>query len=372
MLRPTYAQINLENLAHNIDVIKRRLNSGTKYLAVIKANAYGHGIEEIARFSTAHGADYLGVAIAEEGAALRNAGVMAPILILGASPESHMDCIVDNDLMPAVFSVETLKQLQSCAERKHKTAKFHFKIDTGMNRIGFRSEDDFKAALSCLSECPNLHFEGMFTHFAVSELADKRFTLGQAEKFERFVALAKVCGHNPILHASNSGAALDLPALQYDMVRGGISMYGYHPSGVPDPAIDLLPVLSWKTSVVNIKTIQPGEAVSYGLTFVAKRPTVVATLPVGYGDGYKRCLSNQTKVLINGRRMPQIGTICMDQMMVDITDAGSVLPGDEVVLLGTQGKEAITADEMAAWAGTISYEILLSINDRVPRVYDKG
>lgn len=369
MLRATNTEIQLNRIAHNIAEIKTRLRPETKYLAVVKANAYGHGIEEVARFVQRNGADYLGVAIAEEGARLRMAGVTIPILILGASMDTHLECIVENDLIPTVFSSHTLLQLQSAAARLGRLCRFHFKIDTGMNRIGFTHTEDFREALSLLQDCPNLRFDGMFTHFAVSELPDHSFTLQQGARFREYVALAHAAGYHPLLHAANSGAALGIPELQFDMVRGGIAMYGYHPIGYPVDGIDLLPALSWKTSIVNIKTIRPGESVSYGRRFIAEKETRVATLPVGYGDGYKRSMSGRAEVLIHGRRAPLVGTVCMDQVMCDVTGIPDAAIGDEVVLLGSQGAETISADEIAGWADTISYEILLSISDRVPRIY---
>lgn len=369
MLRATRTEIFLPNLAHNIAVIRNSLHPETKFLAVVKANAYGHGLEEVARYVSAHGADYLGVAIAEEGVRLREAGIDTPVLILGASMDTHIDCILDHDLTPTVFSIHTLQSLQTAAAARGKSCRFHFKVDSGMNRIGFVDKAAFEEALLFLTQCPNLVFEGMFTHFAVSEIPDKRFTYRQAERFREYVAIAEKHGYHPILHASNSGGALELPELQFDMVRGGIAIYGYHPSGHGVSDVDLRPVLSWKTNVVNVKEIPCGETVSYGRTFTASRPTRVATLPVGYGDGYKRCLSNRACVLIHGMRAQQIGTVCMDQIMCDVTEIPNVRIGDEVILLGAQGPERITADEMAQWANTISYEILLSISERVPRVF---
>lgn len=369
MIRATRTEIALSNIAHNISVIRAGLKPETKFLAVVKANAYGHSLEEVARYACDHGADYLGVAIAEEGVRLRTAGIKAPILILGASMDTHIGCILEHDLTPTVFSIDTLKQLQAAAAAAGKQCRFHFKVDTGMNRIGFVSTEAFEAALQYLAECPNLIFEGMFTHFAVSELPDNSFTRQQAARFDDFVAIAARYGYHPILHAANSGGALELPEYQYDMVRGGIAMYGYHPAGHAVGSADLRPVLSWKTNIVNIKEIAEGETVSYGRTFTASRRTLVATLPVGYGDGYKRCLSNRASVLIHGKRAPQIGTVCMDQIMCDVTDIPGAAIGDEVILLGCQGDETITADEMARWADTISYEILLSISERVPRVF---
>ncbi len=368
-MRNNYAEIALENLTHNIDVIRSRLKPETKYLAVVKANAYGHGMEAVANAALRHGADYLAVAFAEEGERLRRIGVTAPILILGPTDELHMDMVIELHLMPAVFTIDALRMLQRHAERLNGRCAFHFKIDTGMNRIGFRSKDEFCGALDALRACDRLDFAGMFTHFAVSEIEDKTFSRQQAACFEEYAAIARARGFRPLVHAANSGGALDLPEYQYDMVRGGIAMYGCHPAGSGAPDVGLKPVLSWKTAVTHVKDVLPGESVSYGRRFVAERTTRVATLPVGYGDGYKRCLSNRASVLLHGQRAPQIGTICMDQMMVDVTEIPNVVPGDEAVLIGEQGNEAITADEMADWADSISYEILLSISDRVPRVY---
>lgn len=370
LYRATHAEISLGNLCHNIDVIRSGLTEGTRYLAVVKANAYGHGMIDVSRAAVEHGADYLAVAIAEEGAALREAGIRVPILILGASLEPSIACIVENDLMPTVFSVDTLRLLQSYASDQNRIVSFHFKIDTGMNRIGFKTLDAFTEALDYLaSSCSNLRFVGMFTHFAVSEIPDKSFTLLQAERFQKYVDVARLRGYHPIVHAANSGAALEVPSVQFDMVRGGIAMYGCHPAGHDVPGVDLRPVLSWKTGVVHVKDVPENEGVSYGLRFVTSRPTRLATLPVGYGDGYKRCMSGRASVLIHGKRAPQVGTVCMDQILCDVTDIPDVRPGDEAVLLGVQGSERITADEMAGWADTVSYEVLLSISERVPRVY---
>jgi alanine racemase len=368
-MRNNYAEISVSNLNHNIDEMRKNLRPETKFLAVVKANAYGHGMEIVANTALYHGADYLAVAIAEEGARLRSAGIVAPVLLLGATDDAHLDSVIDYDLIPTIISVPMLLEFQRRAAARNRKCPFHFKIDTGMNRIGFKEEEAFERALSLLPQCPNLIFEGMFTHFAVSEIPDKTFTYEQLKRFQTFIAMANRHGYHPLLHAANSGATLDLPKeTQFDMVRGGLAMYGCHPAGQQVPEYNLRPVLSWKTVTLHVKDVAPGEGVSYGLTFVADHPMRVATLPVGYGDGYKRCMSNRAQVLIRGKRAPQIGTICMDQMMVDVTHIPGAMVGDEAVLIGTQEEETITADEMAAWADTISYEILLSISDRVPRV----
>ncbi|MEG1523409.1 MAG: alanine racemase [Clostridia bacterium] len=368
-MRNNFAIISLGNLKYNMDVIRQNIKPETKYLAVVKANAYGHGMEAVSRAALEHGAAYLAVAFAEEGVRLRDAGFTCPILLLGATDESRMDSVLDYDLIPTIFTLDTLQELQQHAARKKKICHFHIKIDTGMNRIGFKSKQAFLETLEALKQSPNLDFSGMFTHFAVSEIEDPSFTLKQGALFGEYVALAHEHGYHPLLHASNSGGALRFPELQFDMVRGGIAMYGYHPVGHPVEGVNLKPVLCWQTAIVHLKEIQPGEAVSYGLKFVAEHPMQIATLPVGYGDGYKRCLSGKASVLIHGKRAPQIGTICMDQMMVDVTDIPDAIVGDDAVLIGSQGQDTITADEMAVWADTISYEILLCISDRVPRVF---
>ncbi len=368
-LRPTAAVVTLDHIRHNIALIRARLSPQTRYLAVVKANAYGHGMEAVSRCALESGAAYLGVAFAEEGARLREAGVSAPILLLGATDEAHMDEVVRHDLMPTIFTAASLLKLQNHAARFGRTCAFHIKVDTGMRRIGFSDEAAFTEAIELLSRCPNLRLDGLFTHFAVSESPDPSFTRLQAERFLRYAGIARAHGLNPILHAANSAAALHLPETQFDMVRGGIAMYGCHPSGERLPGDDLLPAMRWQTTISHIKTIAANEGVSYGLRFVSPRAMRVGTLPVGYGDGYMRCLSGKTDVLIHGKRAPEIGTICMDQMMVDLTELPEAEVGDEVMLLGAQGKEEVTAEELAARAGTISYEILLNISERVPRVY---
>lgn len=381
-MRSTYASVSLANIRHNIGLMRSRLKPETKYLAVVKANAYGHGMVDVANCALKSGASCLGVAFAEEGVRLRTAGVAydadvrlrtpgvtVPILLLGATDEDHMDEVILHHLMPTVFTAESLSLLQAHAAKLNMTCRLHLKVDTGMNRIGFTNEADFTQAIHLLKRCPNLVLHGLFTHFAVSELPDPSFTLLQAERFRRYVAVAHENGLYPILHASNSAAALHLPETQFDMVRGGIAMYGCNPAGHAIEGDDLRPAMSWHAYITQIKTIPAGEGVSYGLKFVTPRDMTIGTVAVGYGDGYKRCLSGKADVLVRGKRARQIGTICMDQMMIDLSDIPGAEVGDDVVLIGSQGEESITADELAEKAGTISYEILLSISERVPRVY---
>ncbi len=367
-MRNNYAEISRSAILHNLDVIRSILSPETKLIAVVKANAYGHGMEIVANTSCNHGADCLAVAIPEEGIRLRKAGIASPILLLGASDEGHMDLILDYSLTPTLFSLSFLQSMQDHAAKRNAVCPIHLKVDTGMNRIGFKTKESFIQALETLQTCPNLRFDGLFTHFAVSELEDTSFTLLQIRRFREYIDLAHSYGFYPTIHAANSGAILNIPAARFDMVRAGLVLYGDQPSGHPNPAFDLQPVLSWKADIVHIKEVPAGEGISYGLKYVTSRPSRIATLPVGYGDGYKRCISGKACVLLHGKRAPQVGTICMDQMMVDVTDVPEASVGDTAVLIGSQGSEQITADEMARWADTISYEILLSISDRVPRV----
>ncbi|HWR23500.1 MAG TPA: alanine racemase [Feifaniaceae bacterium] len=373
MLRPTHVIVDLDALRYNISALRGHVGKDTKFMAVVKANAYGHGIVETSLAAQYAGAEYLGVSIPEEGMKLRDAGIKADILILGGMLPESAELAVAYNLIPTVYSAALLEALQREANRQNSVCRIHIKADTGMNRIGIKTVEEFRALLKQALHSPNIRVEGLFTHFAVSELADKSFTREQAGRFMEFVRAAREMGVSPLLHASNSGALLDLPEeLRFDLVRAGIAMYGYHPGPGCGEGVDLKPVLTWKTAVTHVKSIDPGDTVSYGRRYTAKEPRVIATLPAGYGDGYKRCLSNKAYVLIHGKRVPVVGTVCMDQFMVDVTEIEGVKVGDEAVLLGRQGGASFDADDMAALADTISYEILLSINDRVPRVYTGG
>lgn len=371
MLRSTYAVIHLPALLKNIRLAKRRLKPETKFLAVIKANAYGHGIIEVGRYLEQSGiVDMLAVAIPEEGVRLREQGIKLPILVLGVTDPEHVPVAVGNELTSAVFTADQVRLFERWAKSAGKRAHVNVKLDTGMRRIGVTDDAMLEELLDAFDECPNVHMDGVFTHFAKSE-SDPEFTMLQAQRFDAFVAKIHARGYHPIVHAANSAATLDYPELQYDMVRFGIALYGCHPDPRRTEDSGLTPVMSLVTHITNLKTIPAGEGVSYGLRFIASRPTRVATLPIGYGDGYKRCLTGKADVLIGGVRCPQIGTICMDQMMVDVSEVPNAAIGDEAVLIGRQGNQRITADEIADRAETISYEILLSISDRVPRVFEK-
>ncbi len=369
-MRSTYAVVHLSALDANIRLAKEKLNPATKLLAVIKANAYGHGIVPVGTYLDSNDdVAAFGVALCEEGVALREAGVQKPILILGTTDAEHMADVVRFDLMPTVYSAVHVIALEQEAERQNKPVCAHLKIDTGMRRIGVMDLDALQAVLDAFDASPSVLLAGVFTHFAKSE-SDASFTQLQAQRFEQALSALRARGFSPVVHAANSGAILDFPQYQYDMVRLGISLYGCHPDGNRTAMSGLTPALSLVSHISNLKTLPAGEGVSYGLRYVTTRETRVATIPIGYGDGYKRCLTNKADVLVHGRRCKQIGTICMDQCMIDVTDVPYVQLGDAVLLIGSVGAQSITADELADKAETISYEILLSISERVPRVYE--
>jgi len=361
---PVWAEIDLDALGRNV----RRaveLAKPARVMAVVKADAYGHGAVPVAWTALANGAWALGVARAEEGEILRSAGITAPILVFGLITPGQLDQALDLDLTPAVFDLEQAAALASLAGRRHKPAGVHLKVDTGMGRLGFspdRPEDILRAA-----GLPGLSLAGVFTHFATAD-DDRLFAARQLERFLATVRMLRDAGFSRFTaHAANSAAILNLRAARLDMVRPGIMLYGYHPAGRPDPG--LAPVLSLKAVVAQVKTVPAGFRVGYGSTWVAPVPTVVATLPVGYADGYSRRLSLRGEVLIHGKRAPVIGRVCMDMLMVDVGHIAGVQSGDEAVLYGCQGAERIGADEVAEKIGTISYEVLCAVGARVPRIY---
>ena len=334
-------------------------------MAVVKANAYGHGLVQVAQVALAHGADWLGVAIPEEGETLRQAGVDAPILVLGAVNEKGAEASVRFDLTQTVFDPERVKMLEAAAARQHKMVSVHLKCDTGMGRIGVRTRAELEAVLDALKSAPHVRLTGAFTHFADADGEEADYSLEQIRAFDAFRALLP---RDLLFHAAASSAGARYPAARYQMVREGIALYGCPCVKEMPP---LIPALSWHTEIVYVKALPAGSCVSYGCTFRAEKEMRVATLPVGYGDGYHRALSGKGQVLIGGKRCPVVGRVCMDQMMVDVT----ALPetearlGAPVTLLGRQGREEITAEELAGWAGTISYEMLLAATARVPVAY---
>ncbi|MEK6650954.1 MAG: alanine racemase [Bacteroidota bacterium] len=367
--RPTVATIRLPNLASNLRLIQRRVGRGVGIMAVVKANAYGHGMVPVSRYLEDHGITAFGVAFAEEGATLRAEGIRSSILVFALSHDAQADLCIRHRLEPTVATADSIRSLQRAAERRRCTVNVHLKIDTGMNRVGIRP-DDVPAILRELARARRLQVKGVYTHFATADEPDSPFAREQIARFDRAVESVIKAGVEPeVVHAANSGAILHQPDAVYSIVRAGILMYGYSPSGPDDRTLAVRPALTWTTRVAMVKRIAAGESVSYGQRFRADRSTIIATIPVGYADGLFRSLTGRgAGVLIHGRRFPIVGTICMDQCMVDCGEE-DVRRGDEVVLIGRSKTESITAWDMAKIAGTIPYEVTCAISARVPRAY---
>ena len=353
--------IDLSVLRKNVQLIREKLPAETMLLAVVKADAYGHGIVQVARNALAAGADWLAVARTDEGLVLRDAGVTAPILVLGASSVQEIGDGVRHGLTLTVSGPRMVHAVQQWAEKENKPGLVHLKIDTGMGRIGVRNEDEVRAVLEALRLCPQVRLTGAFTHFADADGETDDYTRMQLERFRHLTALLP---EGIIRHCANSAAIHRYPEAAMDMVRAGISMYGYPPVKTTLP---LHPVMEWHTAVTHVKAVQPGEKVSYGCTFTAEQPMTLATIACGYGDGYHRFASGKAEVIIRGVRCPVVGRICMDQMMVDVSALEEVRPGDDVILIGENGEQRITADDLGQWSGTISYEVLLAATERVHR-----
>jgi alanine racemase len=366
--RPTIAEISLRALAYNLKGIRRKIGKSVKVMGVVKANAYGHGLTEVAKFLENQSIDYLGVANAEEGVALREAGLRSPIHVFTLPSKSQARLYGDFQLESTVCSETDARLLNADAERRHVSLPIHLKIDTGMNRIGVRAAG-LPKLLKALSKMRRLEIKGVYTHFATADQKDKTFSKQQLVRFHEALDILRAEGvTSEHIHCAGSAAILDLPESYYSMVRPGIMLYGYYPSHQTSESVPIRPVLTLKSEVSLVKWIEPGESVSYGRRFIAKRRTQIATLPLGYADGYMRLLTGKGEVLIGGRRFSVVGTICMDQIMVD-AGSSDVSAGDEAVLIGRQGREKIDAWDLAERIGTIPYEICTNISSRVPRIY---
>lgn len=369
--RPVWAEVDLRAVAHNMKEIRRVVKPETKMMAVVKANGYGHGAEKIARTALNHGAAYLGVATLGEGVKLRKQGIKAPILILGYTPQEQAGEILDHHITQTVFAWEMAQALSLKAGERGEKARVHIKIDTGMGRIGFLPQKETVQIIRRIARLEGLTVEGIFTHFAVADEMDKTFTRQQFQKFTRLISHLEEAGVSiPIKHAANSAAIIDLPETHLDMVRAGIILYGLYPSQEVDrERIRLMPAMEVKAKVSFAKTAESGTSISYGRRYIAEKERVIASLPLGYADGYSRSLSNQGQVLLGGKRVPIVGTICMDQLMVDASLVPDVKIGDEVVIIGRQGAEHIPVEEIAGRLKTINYEIVCMLSERVPRIY---
>ncbi len=377
--RATRAEIHLGALRHNVRAIRSLLKSEVKLMAVVKADAYGHGALPCARAVLEAGADCLGVGIVAEGMELRESGVRAPIQVLTGHFPNEIDDLIQHNLTATVWNLPMAKDLAERAAHFDQQVGVHVKVDTGMGRLGGTS-DDLPSLVKFIHHSKNLLAEGVFTHFSTADEEDPEFTTLQLERFQ--AALNKINQGEipaPPAHCANSSALLRYPESHFSMVRPGLILYGALTSKNLEPALDQLlgstaekklrPVMAWKTQILQINKFSEGSPLSYGKKFITRRDSTIATLPVGYADGLNRALSGKMSVLIHGQRVSQVGTICMDLCMVDVTDLPQVRAGDEVVILGRQGSEAIAVEEMADHARTIPYEILCCVGKRVPRIY---
>lgn len=380
-----WAEIDLDAVAANVRELRRVTRPEARLLVAVKANAYGHGLVEVARQALESGADALGVARMPEALALRDAGIDAPVLVFGFTPPSDVEALVRHDLIQTVYALKTARAYAELIGKSGGRLKVHLKVDTGMGRLGILPDsrryvepgmDISDHAVRAVLDIAGLHelmLEGIFTHFASSDSADKRFAEEQFDIFMAFLDQLKRSGLEfEVRHAANSGAIIDMPHTHLDMVRVGVSLYGLYPSGEVDKSrIDLTPVMTLKARIAHLKKVPAGFPVSYGMTHTTQAPTTVATVPVGYADGFNRRLSNRGHMLVRGQKAPIIGRVCMDLTMIDVGHIPGAAVEDEVVILGRQANEAITADELADLLDTINYEITSAITARVPRVYLK-
>lgn len=369
------ANVNLEAIRHNLNEVRKKLKADTKLMAVIKADAYGHGAVALAKAigNSGNGIDFYGVAIIEEAIELREAGIDKPILILGYTPKEQYDLVVAYDVAQTIFQYEMAEALSLEAKRQNKSAKIHIKIDTGMTRIGYTDTIDSIEEIKRIAALENIEIEGIFSHFARADEEDRSCTELQLKRFNAFLErLEKEEIHIPIKHIANSAGIIEFSEAYYNMVRCGIVTYGIYPSSeVNQKEIHLIPAMEMKTHVAFVKDVEPGVGVSYGAIYVTDKKTRVATIPVGYADGYSRNLSNTGKVIIHGKYAPIIGRICMDQFMVDVSDIENVKQGDTVTLLGRDGDAYISAEELAQWSHSFAYELVCTVGKRIPRVYSE-
>lgn len=370
-LNRVYLRIDLDRICENTKKIIEKVGTATKVMPVVKADAYGHGAIEVTKALSEIGTYGFAVATVGEALALRRAGITKPILILDFVFPNQFETIIRNDIMLTVFQYGIAKSLNEAAKQMGTTAHIHLKVDTGMGRIGYIPNDESIEEIRRISELSNIEIDGIFTHFACADSADKTSMNTQLERFRNFVSKLELLGINiPTKHVCNSAAIVDMQDNFLNMVRSGIITYGLYPSDeVNKASLDVKPAMELHSVVINVKTINKGDTVSYGSTYVAEKPTVIATIPVGYADGYPRQLSNKGCVLIHGKRAKIVGRVCMDQFMVDVTDIPDVLIGDNVTLVGKDGDEFISCEEIGEISGRFNYEFLCCITRRVPRVY---
>jgi len=380
----TWAEVDLSAYAHNIKELRRITRSDARLMAVVKADGYGHGAAAVAREALQNGAQFLGVARVNEAVQLRETGLNAPILIFGYSPPDCAETLIDYDLIQTVYTPAAAAALSEKSRRLGKSINVHLKVDSGMGRLGLvlNAPTTTSAAIAVPASNPireaqaiarlaGLEIQGIFTHFATADSADKSYATGQLERFMDFIEQLRRIGIEPPLkHAANSAALIDMPDSHLDLVRPGIATYGLYPSDeVNKNNVDLKPVMTLKSRIIHLKKVPAGFNVSYGITYRTPKPTTIATVPVGYADGFNRRLSSRGYMLVHGQRVPVVGRVCMDLTMIDVGALSDVAIEDEVVVFGKQQGEAITADEIAGGLNSINYEVVTAITARVPRVY---
>lgn len=369
--RDAWAEIDLDAIGKNVQTFRRLLPVETKIMAVVKADGYGHGAYQVALRALKEGVSYLGVAFLEEALELRQKGITAPILILSAIPVRGLSLAVKNHITLTAYREDILEAIIETAETLNEKAIIHIKLDTGMGRIGIQNVDQLERILTRALSHPLIEVEGLFTHFSTADEENAVYFEYQQNKFQSFLDFIKTKNiHIPIIHSSNSAAAMFYPEKSRHMIRLGISLYGQYPSEyMKETGIELFPAFQWKARLSHVKHVPVDTKISYGATFSTRKESIIGTVPIGYADGYNRLLSNKGYVLIKGQRVPIIGRVCMDQFMVDVTDLEDVKPGDEVVLIGKQGLSEISVDEMASWLNTINYEVTCMVSKRITRVY---
>ncbi len=364
----TVAEIDLQAIAHNLAKIKKRV-APAKVMAVVKANAYGHGVEGVAKVAVAQGIDYFGVARVEEGIELRELGIATPVLVLGGFFEEQIEESLRHDLELTLYDRKNAQALSEIARRMRKVARVHIKVDTGMARVGVPCEEAAQFVV-LVKDFEHINPAGIYTHLSSSDEADPTYSNLQLNRFQSIISDLNARNiHIPLAHAANSGGVLNLPHSYFDMVRPGVSLYGYYPAAETARNLSLQPAMSIKSRVIFIKEVEKDTFISYNRTYQTSRKTTVATVSIGYADGYNRLLSNRGEVLIRGHRFPVVGRVTMDQIMVDVGLASEIEVGDEVVLLGRQGQDEITVYEICEKLNTIPYEVTCWVSERVPRVY---
>lgn len=379
-IRRTWAEIDLDALDYNIKSIKSKMKDGQKVMGIVKADCYGHGDGFISRKLQDAGFDWFGVSNIEEGMSLRNEGIEKPILVLGYTPVDCVSIMADKKITQALIGMEYCRALQDAAAKAGVVVDGHIKLDTGMTRVGFQTDDEnFEESLKEIQEVskmPNIHITGIFTHHAVADAYqgdNPQFTDMQFTRFTKMIEALQAAGVDVGLrHCANSATIISYPEKHLDMCRSGIITYGMLPSGECEGRIDLKPLMTLKTSIGLVKHVKAGSQLSYGRTYTAETDRVIATVPIGYADGYNRNLSNKARMLVNGKFAPVVGRVCMDQCMIDVTDIPDVKMGDEVVVFGKQGDQCLPIEELADMLGTINYELTCVVTKRVPRVYLEG